>query len=63
MDSIKLHDYVKLHQSWPGTICKVCGKEDRGPYYEIYKKGRWAFICKGCVDEISLVNQNQKLGL
>lgn len=40
MNSIKLHDYIKLHQSWPGTICKVCGKEDRGPYYEIYKKGR-----------------------
>lgn len=38
MNSIKLHDYIKLHQSWPGTICKVCGKEDRGPYYEIYKK-------------------------
>lgn len=56
-------DYIKRHQSWPGTICKVCGKEDRGPYYEIYKKGRWTFICKGCVDEISLVNQNQKLVL
>lgn len=41
MNSIKLYDYIKLHQSWPGTICKVCGKEDRGPYYEIYKKGRW----------------------
>ena len=26
-----------------------------GPYYEIYKKGRWTFICKGCVDEIPLV--------
>lgn len=63
MNSIKLHDYIKLHQSWPGTICKVCGKEDRDPYYEIYKKGRWTFICKGCVDEISLVNQNQKLVL
>ena len=44
MNSIKLHDYIKLHQSWPGTICKVCGKEDRDPYYEIYKKGRWTFI-------------------
>lgn len=30
MNSIKLHDYIKLHPSWPGTICKVCGKEDRG---------------------------------
>ncbi len=48
-------DYIRLHQSWLGTICKVCGKEDRGPYYEIYKKGRWTFICKECTDEISQV--------
>ena len=50
----KRMDYIKLHQSWSGTICKVCGKESEGPYYEIYKKGRWTFICKECVDEISL---------
>lgn len=56
-------DYIKLHQSWPGTICKICGKESGGPYYEIYKKDRWTFICKECVGEISLANQNQKLVL
>lgn len=48
-------DYIKLYQSWPGAICKVCGKESGGPYYEICKNGRWTFICKECVDEISQV--------
>lgn len=53
---ISMNDYIKLHESWLGTICKVCDKQDFGPYYEIYKNGRWTFICKECVDEISQAN-------
>lgn len=50
-------DYIRLHQSWPGTICKVCGKESGGSYYEICKKDKWTFICKQCVDEICQVKK------
>ena len=53
-----MNDYIKLWPSWPGTICKVCSKQVRGPVYEIYKGGKWTFICKECVDEISQVKSD-----
>lgn len=62
-----MKDYILIHDSWPSTICSVCGNQTGvKKVMEIHKVGphtkqdRWTFICEDCLTEIKLFSKQNE---